>query len=96
MPRRTLSAYSLFSDLTDADHAGLIAGARDSAPVRGVTHGYYKYPARFSPAIVRAPALRDYGDVRLWRTELGRTWYSHKRGLTPGSAEVLLIHRKSK
>lgn len=32
----------------------LIAGARDLEPVRGLTHGYYKYPARFSPAFVRS------------------------------------------
>jgi hypothetical protein len=31
-----------------------VAGARDTDPVRGLTHGYYKYPARFSPAFVRA------------------------------------------
>lgn len=42
------------------------------------------------------PALRGRGDGRLWRTVPGRRWYSHQRGLTPGSAEVLLIHRKSK
>lgn len=41
------------------------------------------------------PALRGEGDGRLWRTVPGRRWYSQKRGLTPGSAEVLLIHRKS-
>jgi hypothetical protein len=41
------------------------------------------------------PALRDHGDGRLWRTVPGRKWYSQQRGLTPGSAEVLLIHRKS-
>ena len=34
--------------------ARLIAGARDCDPVKGLTHGYYKYPARFSPAFVRA------------------------------------------
>ena len=32
----------------------LIAAARDSEPVRGLTHGYYKYPARFSPVFARA------------------------------------------
>jgi hypothetical protein len=32
----------------------LIAGARNAEPVHGLTHGYYKYPARFSPAFVRA------------------------------------------
>ncbi len=33
--------------------ARLIAAARDSEPVRGLTHGFYKYPARFSPTFAR-------------------------------------------
>jgi hypothetical protein len=32
----------------------LITAARDSQPVRGLTHGFYKYPARFSPHFARA------------------------------------------
>jgi hypothetical protein len=32
----------------------LIAAARDGDPVRGLTHGFYKYPARFSPTFARA------------------------------------------
>jgi hypothetical protein len=32
----------------------LIAAARDIEPVRGLTHGFYKYPARFSPTFARA------------------------------------------
>ena len=32
----------------------LISAARDSEPVRGLTHDFYKYPARFSPAFARA------------------------------------------
>lgn len=32
----------------------LIEGARSIEPVSGLTHGFYKYPARFSPAFVRA------------------------------------------
>jgi hypothetical protein len=32
----------------------LITAARDIEPVRGLTHGFYKYPARFSPAFARA------------------------------------------
>jgi hypothetical protein len=32
----------------------LIDAARDSEPVRGLTHGFYKYPARFSPTFVKA------------------------------------------
>ena len=31
----------------------LIAGARDPDPVKGLTHGFYKYPARFSPTFAR-------------------------------------------
>src|SRR5579863_4743253 len=34
--------------------ARLIAAARDMQPVRGLTHGFYKYPARFSPGFARA------------------------------------------
>jgi len=46
---------------------GLIAGARDAAPVRGLTHGFYKYPARFSPAFVRSAieAFTEPGDLVL-------------------------------
>ncbi len=32
--------------LAPDEEAGLIAGARDTQPVRGLTHGFYKYPAR--------------------------------------------------
>lgn len=38
---------------TDCE-AALIAGARDADPVKGLTHGFYKYPARFSPGFARA------------------------------------------
>ena len=41
-------------DLPTAAQVGLVAGARDTTPVRGLTHGFYKYPARFSPSFVRA------------------------------------------
>lgn len=40
--------------LSAVAEAALIVGARDADPVRGLTHGFYKYPARFSPAFVRA------------------------------------------
>lgn len=45
----------------------LIAGARDAAPVHGLTHCFYKYPARFSPAFARAAidAFTSPGDVVL-------------------------------
>jgi len=37
-----------------AAETALVAGARDPQPVRGLTHGFYKYPARFSPSFARA------------------------------------------
>jgi hypothetical protein len=40
--------------LSESAQSVLIAAARDSGPVRGLTHGFYKYPARFSPAFARA------------------------------------------
>src|SRR5438105_11514500 len=40
--------------LSVALQTALIAGARNTEPVRGLTHGFYKYPARFSPAFARA------------------------------------------
>jgi hypothetical protein len=43
-----------YLDLPAAAEAGLIVGARDISPVRGLTHCYYKYPARFSPSFARA------------------------------------------
>ncbi len=39
---------------SDESHQRLITAARDSAPVSGLTHTFYKYPARFSPKFIRA------------------------------------------
>ncbi len=36
---------------------GLIPAARDMRPVSGLTHNFYRYPARFSPSFVRAAIL---------------------------------------
>ena len=44
---------------------------------------------------VRLPALRGERDGRLWRSVPSRRWYSQQRGETPGSQEVVLIHRKA-
>lgn len=41
------------------------------------------------------PVLKDRRDGRLWRNVPGRRWYSDQRGSTPGSQEVVLIHRKT-
>ena len=43
-----------FFCLSHDAQAALVEGARDAEPVRGLTHGFYKYPARFSPAFARA------------------------------------------
>jgi hypothetical protein len=42
----------------------LIHGARSLQPVQGLTHGFYKYPARFSPSFARAAieAFTEPGD----------------------------------
>ncbi len=41
-------------NLTQDAQEVLIAGARDVRKVQGLTHNFYKYPARFSPNFVRA------------------------------------------
>ena len=41
------------------------------------------------------PALKGRRDGRLWRSVPSRRWYSEQRGETPGSQEVVLIHRKA-
>jgi hypothetical protein len=46
--------YTPMLDLPRDAQATLVAGARDREPVRGLTHGFYKYPARFSPSFARA------------------------------------------
>lgn len=43
-----------YLELSRREQDALIAAARDSEPVRGLTHGFYKYPARFSPTFARA------------------------------------------
>lgn len=41
------------------------------------------------------PTLKNEADGRLWRSVPGRRWYSDQRGATPGSKEVVLLHRKA-
>jgi hypothetical protein len=54
-------------NLPSAAEVALIDGARDSEPVRGLTHGFYKYPARFSPTFARAAieTFSEPGDLVL-------------------------------
>jgi hypothetical protein len=56
-----------FLRLGEDAQARLVAAARDSEPVRGLTHGFYKYPARFSPTFARAviEAFTKPGDLVL-------------------------------
>jgi len=63
----TVSSKRPLLELPGALQAALIAGARDNEPVRGLTHGFYKYPARFSPMFVRAAieAFTQPGDLVL-------------------------------
>src|SRR5258708_1892444 len=43
-----------FLRLADDAQAALVDAARDPAPVSGLTHGFYKSPARFSPVFASA------------------------------------------
>jgi hypothetical protein len=47
--------------------ARLIDAARDASPIAGLTHNFYRYPARFSPKLVRAAidAFTEPGDLVL-------------------------------
>src|SRR5262249_53747100 len=40
------------------------------------------------------PALNNKRDGRLWRSVPGQRWYIDQRGETPGSREVVLVHRE--
>src|ERR1700730_1217566 len=53
--------------LSDRAQTRLIEAARDCEPVRGLTHGFYKYPARFSPVFARTAieTFTEPGDVVL-------------------------------
>jgi DNA methylase len=54
-------------NITDAAQAALVKGARDLQPVSGLTHNFYRYPARFSPGFARAAveAFTEPGDYVL-------------------------------
>ena len=43
----------------------IIRGARDASPVTGLTHSFYRYPARFSPVFVRS-VIEAYSDPGDW------------------------------
>jgi hypothetical protein len=43
-----------FVEIAADEEASLISASRDSRPVCGLTHNFYRYPARFSPTFVRS------------------------------------------
>ena len=53
--------------ISSAAATSLIAAARDMSPIAGLTHNFYRYPARFSPKLVRATieAFTEPGDLVL-------------------------------
>ena len=56
-----------FLRLSEHQENAFIAAARDAEPVRGLTHDFYKYPARFSPAFARSAieTFTERGDLVL-------------------------------
>lgn len=55
------------TDCSDDALTLLVEAARDTEPVSGLTHNFYRYPARFSPKFVRAAiiSLSEPGDLVL-------------------------------
>ena len=60
-------ARRFLPDCSEGAFAALVESARDRSPVSGLTHNFYRYPARFSPKFVRATiaALSEPGDLVL-------------------------------
>lgn len=54
-----------FPTLSQATQEALIEAARDRAPIEGLTHNFYRYPARFPPRMVKAviEAFTQPGDL---------------------------------
>jgi hypothetical protein len=55
------------TDCSDDALTLLVEAARDTEPISGLTHNFYRYPVRFSPKFVRAAinALSEPGDLIL-------------------------------
>lgn len=51
--------------LSDSDLGELIGAVRDSEPISGLTHDFYKYPARFTPVFARnlIKLFTEHGDL---------------------------------
>ena len=63
---------------------------------RGQLPRYLETMERLGLSELLLPALQGENDGRLWRSVPNRRWYSDQRGETPGSQEVVLIHRKAR
>lgn len=50
---RSFARYPINSILTDSAQESLMKAVRSSEPVQGLTHSFYRYPARFSPQFAR-------------------------------------------
>lgn len=59
----TLSSRAQEPERRDA--AKIIRGAQDGSRVTGLTHNFYRYPARFSPIFVRS-VIEEYTDQDDW------------------------------
>ncbi len=64
---RRLGHGAFLTGLSASASYKLIESACDSSPVVGLTHNFYRYPARFSPILVRSTidAFTDPGDLVL-------------------------------
>lgn len=56
---------------------------------------YLETMERLGLSELHLPELEKDRDGRLWRSVPNRRWYSDQRGETPGSQEVVLLHRKT-
>lgn len=65
--RAVSSGSRLLLDIGEAATRRVIEAAKDNNPISGYTHNFYRYPARFSPSLVRAviDAFTRPGDVIL-------------------------------
>ena len=67
VPSQLMSLGEIGVELTDDSARRISCAANSDAPVSGLTHGFYRYPARFSPLLVRAlvEAFTEPGDLVL-------------------------------
>ncbi len=74
-------------DITNSKQVALVDAARDLKPVAGLTHNFYRYPARFSPTFVRE-TIRQF-------TEPGDLIFDPYMGGGTSLVEALALGRNS-